>query len=116
MNSMKEMLERHGIGAYCEVATDPFFVGTGHAAKMTLQTLAESKYELRMPIGPDKSLAVGSFNFHDAFFGERFDIGYADDKPVRTGCVAFGLERLAYAFLCQHGLDPDQWPADMRDA
>jgi hypothetical protein len=35
---------------------------------------------------------------------------------VCTGCAGYGLERFAYAFLCQHGLDPRGWPEEVRKA
>jgi seryl-tRNA synthetase len=28
--------------------------------------------------------------------------------------VAFGLERIAFAFLAQYGFDPENWPEDVR--
>jgi seryl-tRNA synthetase len=60
---------------------------------------------------------VGSFNFHERFFGESFGITSAGGEgPVHTACAGFGLERFAYAFLCQHGLDPSGWPREVRDA
>ena len=31
--------------------------------------------------------------------------------PAHTGCLAFGWERLALAFVAQHGVDEKHWPA-----
>jgi hypothetical protein len=59
---------------------------------------------------------VGSYNYHQDFFGRHLDIRLPDDAPASTGCVAFGLERLAFAFLAQYGLDPGEWPEAVRDA
>ena len=60
------------------------------------------------------TLAVGSYNYHQDFFGRHLNITLPDGSPAQTGCVAFGLERIAYAFLCQYGLDRGNWPPFVR--
>ena len=50
-----------------------------------------------------EKLAVGSINYHQDFFGRTFAI-HTGDGPAHTGCLAYGWERLALAFLA-HGLD-----------
>ena len=96
------------------MANDPFFVANNTVKKIFSQRALELKYELRLLVAPeqptDRSIAVASFNFHEKFFGETFHISQENQKPVLTGCVGFGLERLVYAFLCQHGLDESNWP------
>ncbi len=109
-----EFITRLGLTGYCEVANDPFFINLDTAEKIWSQRLLELKYELRLNIAPDRSIAVGSFNFHDNFFGQGFNIKRGEDW-IRTGCVGFGLERLTYAFLCQYGLNAQAWPAEVRD-
>ncbi|HEY5393797.1 MAG TPA: hypothetical protein VIL16_00195, partial [Trebonia sp.] len=111
MDDVRALLEDLGLAACCTVGNDPFFAQPGRGTKIALQVLAETKYELRMPLDDRRTVAVGSFNYADDFFTNRFDIRYDDGSAARTGCVGFGLERLAYAFLCQHGLDPRAWPA-----
>lgn len=106
------LLDRLGLGGRCEVASDPFFVDEGTAARAWSQQLLELKYELRVPLEPGRDVAVGSFNFHERFFGEAFGISAGD--TVHTACVGFGLERLAYAFVCHHGVDPTNWPGEVR--
>ncbi|MFI9388810.1 hypothetical protein [Kutzneria sp. NPDC052558] len=110
MDQVRDLLCGLGLAASCEVANDPFFLGADRSRRMALQALAESKYELRMPVGDGRTLAAGSFNYADDFFTGRFDIGYADGAPLRSGCAGFGLERLAYAFLCQYGPCERDWP------
>ena len=109
-----ELVERLGLSGRCEVATDPFFCAADGASRISAQRLLELKYELRLDIAPDATVAVGSFNFHEQHFGTAFDITGRDRGPVWTGCVGFGLERLAYAFVCQHGLDESGWPEEFR--
>jgi seryl-tRNA synthetase len=103
------LVERLGLGGRCEVANDPFFAGAETAARILSQRLLELKYELRLDVGEGRTIAVGSFNFHERFFGQAFGIT-VDGEPVDTACVGIGLERLVYAFLCRHGLDPAEWP------
>lgn len=109
-----DLMEELGLGGRCEVASDPFFVG-GSAARLWSQRLLELKYELRLPVAADRDIAVCSFNFHDQFFGESFGVR-TDTGTAYTACAGFGLERLAYAFCCRHGPDPDGWPHDVREA
>jgi seryl-tRNA synthetase len=83
-------------------ATDPFFAPTARG-KALLQRVKGLKRELTMPIAEDRDLAVSSFNLHETFFGDAFDIRLADGRPATTGCLAFGIERWVLAFLVRHG-------------
>jgi seryl-tRNA synthetase len=90
-------------------ATDPFFADA-FAAQAAYQQGFDLKFELLVPLPySGKKLAVGSVNYHQDFFGRSFGIKVADSS-AHTGCLAFGLERLALAFLAQHGLDEQNWP------
>ncbi|WP_330343215.1 hypothetical protein [Streptomyces sp. NBC_00557] len=112
------LVESLGLGGRCEVAGDPFFLGEDAAQRSWSQRLLKLKYELRLPWGEadGQDVAVGSFNYHEQHFAKGFGITDDADEPVFTGCAGFGLERLAYAFLCRHGLDPAGWPEDVRAA
>jgi hypothetical protein len=114
MDATFTLIEALQLQATCEVANDPFFCDDETAGKILSQRLLELKYELRLGIGDGKSIAAGSFNFHDTFFSERFDITRGDGELSRSGCIGFGLERLVYAFLCQHGTDSAGWPEFVR--
>jgi seryl-tRNA synthetase len=104
-----------GLGGRCEVANDPFFVHPGAAERTWSQQLLELKYELRLPLEGDRDVAVCSFNFHEKFFADSFGImPPGDGETLYTACAGYGLERFAFAFLCQHGLDQDRWPAEVR--
>lgn len=113
---MRPKLEEIGLAYLVESANDPFFVGE-FRRQAAFQNAFQLKYEIRARLPfKDSTLAVGSYNYHQDFFGRHLNITLPDGGPVHTGCVAFGLERLAYAFLAQHGLDQKQWPAAMRAA
>ena len=80
---------------------------------------SDLKFELRLAIEPDatsapRSLACGSFNLHENFFGKTFDITAADGEPAFTGCVGWGLDRWVLACFTQHGYDPSGWPEWLR--
>ncbi|MFC7585159.1 hypothetical protein ACFQYP_16560 [Nonomuraea antimicrobica] len=107
--ALAESLE---VSGRCEVANDPFFGSSDSGDRSSSQRLMELKYELGLRVDASESVAVGSFNFHERLFGEAFRI---EGTPF-TACAGFGLERFAFALLCQHGLDPDRWPGAVRRA
>ena len=97
------------------VANDPFFGRGGRLAKATQREQA-LKWELVVPVASDDSpTAVASCNLHLDYFGLAFDITAADGAAAHTACVGFGLERVALALFRHHGLDPERWPAEVRD-
>lgn len=104
------LLDEWGLSYEIRSATDPFFI-EDYSTQTMFQSAFDLKYEVRaaLPYKND-TLAVGSFNYHQDFFGRSFDIRGADGDAVHTACVGFGLERLALAFLAQHGMDPARWP------
>jgi seryl-tRNA synthetase len=116
MRKVFAFVETLGMSGFCVVGNDPFFCGTDTSERIWSQRLMELKYELRLDVAPERTIAVGSFNFHDDLFGKAFGIDHGANGPVRSGCVGFGLERLVYAFLCQYGLDSADWPAQVRSA
>ncbi len=94
----------------CELrgATDPFFAPI-YASKSYWQSNEGLKYEGRFPLPPKddgkaRTLSCSSFNLHQEFFGETFNISLENGAPVHTGCVGFGLDRLVLAYFAQHGL------------
>ncbi len=98
-----------GFAYRVESANDPFFIGEFKQA--AFQTAFQLKYEIRAALPfKNSTLAVGSYNYHQDFFGRSLNIKLSDGSMVHTGCAAFGLERMAYAFLVQFGLDPRDWP------
>lgn len=100
----------------CALAHDPFFGGVGNGESISAQRLMELKYEAQLAVAPDRTIAVGSFNLHGDRFGNAFQICLDGGGTATSSCVGFGLERLAYAVLCQHGTDPAGWPRPLRPA
>jgi hypothetical protein len=109
-----EALDGWGLNYEIVSATDPFFIDS-YSAQALYQQALELKYEVVVPLPyRNKGLAVGSFNYHQDFFGRSLNITGQGQEPVHTGCMAWGLERLVLAFLAQYGLDPASWPAAVR--
>ena len=108
------LLDTLGLTYEIATATDPFFVDS-YAVQAAFQQGFELKYELLCPLPySGKRLAVGSVNYHQDFFGRSFAIG-TSTGTAHTGCIGFGLERLALAVVAQHGPSPALWPATLRD-
>jgi hypothetical protein len=57
-----------------------------------------------------------SFNYHRDHFASIWDLRNADGALVHTGCVAFGMDRLALALFAIHGADILDWPPSVRRA
>ncbi|MGX7674545.1 hypothetical protein [Plantactinospora sp. DSM 117369] len=110
-----DLVTELGLTGRCEVGNDPFFAAPDTVERIWSQRLLEVKYELRIAVAPDHTVAAGSFNFHDRFFAESFGITLPTGETAHTACAGFGLERLAYAFACQHGIEPAEWPEPVRE-
>jgi seryl-tRNA synthetase len=101
-----------GLDAQLNVAADPFFAPTARG-KALLQRVKALKHELLLPIG-DRSIAAASFNHHETFFGDAFDIAMASKQSAHSGCVAFGIERWLLAYLVRHGVESTNWNVPRR--
>jgi seryl-tRNA synthetase len=113
---MSRVFEEIGMAYRVESANDPFFIGE-FRKQAAFQSAFQLKFEIRAHLPfKNSTLAVGSYNYHQDFFGRSLDISLPDGAPAHTGCVAFGLERIAFAFLAQFGLDPEKWPEAVRKA
>jgi seryl-tRNA synthetase len=112
MDAVAEWIGTLGLRVSFETASDPFFT-TDFSEKTYFQLLSDLKYEMRLKISEDRSIAAGSFNLHNDFFGKTFHIG-SGEQTAFTACVGFGLERWVYGFLCQKGLDASKWPERVR--
>jgi len=99
-----------------DVANDPFFGRVGQV--MAVSQLQQSlKFELLIPYyAGAKPTACMSFNYHREHFGNVWGLTDTRDELAHTGCVAFGMDRLAVALFANHGADPAQWPVSARQA
>lgn len=97
-------------------ASDPFFGRTGQM--MAVAQLQQAlKFELLIPIrSEEEPTACMSFNYHRDHFGLTWGIRDHAGDVAHTGCIAFGMDRLAVALFRTHGIDVAHWPADVRAA
>lgn len=113
---MADFFASIGLAYQVESANDPFFIGE-FRKQAAFQSAFQLKFEIRARLPfRNSTLAIGSYNYHQDFFGRHLNITLPDGSPAHTGCVAFGLERVAYAFLAQFGLDQRNWPVTMQEA
>jgi len=104
-----------GLTFRVDYASDPFFGRVGQI-KAVSQKQQSLKFELLVPLrSEDKPTACMSFNYHQAHFGTTWDIQDANGEPAHTGCVAFGMDRLAVAMFHTHGTDLAIWPVKVRE-
>ena len=103
-----------GLPASLDVANDPFFGRVGQVMAVA-QRQSALKFELLVPYYPGANpTACMSFNYHKEHFGEAWGIVDSAGATAHTSCVAFGMDRLAVALFCVHGVDVGRWPAGVR--
>jgi seryl-tRNA synthetase len=106
----ESLLARLGLSCSIESASDPFF-GPGGRFLRSSQLQQNLKYEFVVPLhDEDPGTAIASANGHKDHLGERFAIGFADEGPAHSACMAFGLERVVLALIHAHGDDLAGWP------
>jgi seryl-tRNA synthetase len=95
-------------------ASDPFFGRAGRLAAMS-QLEQSLKFELLIPLRSGEGpAACMSFNCHRDHFSSVWHLMTEAGDKAHTGCVAFGLDRLALALFKTHGLDLNGWPEEVR--
>ena len=105
-----------GLNWRIDHASDPFF---GRGGKLMAMSQVEQalKFELLVPVhSAEQPTACMSFNYHRDHFGTTWNIRTAAGEVAHTGCVAFGLDRLALALFATHGVEFAQWPTRVRQA
>jgi seryl-tRNA synthetase len=99
-----------------DTASDPFF---GRGGKLMAMSQVEQalKFELLIPVrSAEEPTACMSFNYHRDHFGTTWNLSDASGTVMHTGCVAFGIDRLALALFATHGVEFAQWPTRVRQA
>jgi seryl-tRNA synthetase len=116
MQKAEELARELALPCTTDVANDPFFgrVGQVMAVSQRQQSL---KFELLIRYHPSaEPTACMSFNYHRDHFGLVWGLADSVGRIVHTSCVAFGMDRLAVALFCIHGLDVTRWPDSVRRA
>jgi seryl-tRNA synthetase len=97
-------------------ASDAFF---GRGGKLMAMSQIEQalKFELLVPVrSAAQPTACMSFNYHRDHFGMTWNLRNKAGSVMHTGCVAFGMDRLALAMFAAHGLETASWPEAPRKA
>ena len=111
-----DFADQLGLRWHIDHASDPFF---GRGGKLMAMSQVEQalKFELLIPVhSAEKPTACMSFNYHRDHFGGTGTSAPRSGEVAHTGCVAFGIDRLALALFATHGADLSGWPAGMRQA
>lgn len=61
------------VNGSCESASDPFFLTGKTSKKINVQKMMGSKYELRLCLGQNRTIAAGSFNIHGSICQKDFN-------------------------------------------
>jgi seryl-tRNA synthetase len=116
MNRAQSFANQLGLSWRIDAASDPFF---GRGGKLMAMSQVEQalKFELLVPVhSAEQPTACMSFNCHRDHFGTTWNLRTAAGETAHTGCVAFGIDRLALALFATHGLDLPHWPVAVRKA
>jgi seryl-tRNA synthetase len=102
-----------GLSFRVDHASDPFFGRVGQM-KAVSQVELSLKFELLVALRSEESpTACMSFNYHREHFGTTWNIQDSAGDVAHTGCVAFGMDRLAVAMFHTHGTDLAAWPSSV---
>ena len=116
MARAEDLAGQLGLPHRLDTASDAFF---GRGGKLMAMSQIEQalKFELLIPVhSAADPTACMSFNYHRDHFGTTWNLRNAAGQVMHTGCVAFGMDRLALAVFATHGLDLQDWPAATRMA
>jgi len=116
MARAEDLAGQLGLPYRLDTASDAFF---GRGGKLMAMSQIEQalKFELLVPLHSAADLtACMSFNYHRDHFGTTWNLRDKAGQVMHTGCVAFGMDRLALALFATHGLDLQNWPAATRNA
>ena len=104
----------------CPIASitpsDAFF---GRGGKLMAMSQIEQalKFELLVSVrSAEQPTACMSFNYHRDHFGTAWNLHNKAGAVMHSGCVAFGMDRLALALFATHGLETSSWPEAPRKA
>jgi seryl-tRNA synthetase len=114
MRRMADIADELQLSHRVAPASDPFFgrAGTFMAKAQIDQSL---KFEALIRIGKsDQPTACMSLNYHRDHFSSVWDLRNEGGEVSHSGCMAFGMDRLAVALFATHGLDLTDWPTALR--
>lgn len=105
---VEDMVKEWNIFGELITANDPFF-SSDFANKASHQHRLALKYEYKADLPPARPISILSSNLHGPTFSKAFSISQKG-RPINTGCIGFGLERMVLAIFAQYGVMPQSWP------
>ncbi|MGO4548852.1 amino acid--ACP ligase [Paenibacillus sp. 2TAB23] len=102
-----------GLHGSLTTANDPFYFSED-ALKIQHQKMASMKYELLVETPARSTFSIASFNHMGDSLCKPFDVKGPAGLPWSSGCVAFGIDRWAFALLAEYGAW-DEWPSAVKD-
>jgi seryl-tRNA synthetase len=116
LSRAQKFMGQLGLPWHIDTASDPFF-GRGGKLMAMSQVEQSLKYELLVPVhSTEEPTACMSFNYHRDHFGTTWNLKTESGAVAHTGCIAFGIDRLALALFATHGLETSHWPIAVRKA
>ena len=109
-----QALSALGLPVRSEAANDPFFGRVGRMLTAN-QLASELKYEIVLDITDAKPTAISSANYHEDHFGSTFAMTTPNGEAAHSACFGYGLERITLGLFATHGLEPESWPAEVRE-
>lgn len=100
---ISSMIKDLGLAFCVAKASDSFIMPTAEIMKK-MQLISDVKHEFRVGITEDKTVAVGSVNYHGDSFMFPFSIYVKGNEKNVSGCVGIGIERLLLAYFMQKGV------------
>jgi seryl-tRNA synthetase len=113
MERARGIYDSLGLETEVDLASDPFF-GRGGRMLARNQRELQLKFEVIAPVAAAGGTAITSFNYHQEHFSTAFGIEQANGRLAHTACLGFGLERVTLALFARHGMEPGEWPAEVR--
>ena len=99
MTQAQALAGQLGLPSRIDHASDPFF-GRGGKLMAASQVEQQLKFELLVPVrSAQEPTACMSFNYHRDHFGLAWNLRTTAGETAHTGCVAFGIDRLALALF-----------------
>ena len=112
MDRVVEIMEKWKIQGDISLASDSFIMPKMQKYRK-IQQIDKSKFEMHLNVNKDETISTASFNLHGRAFTDPFNIKIKGTENTVTGCVGFGLQRFVIAFICQYGLDENNWPEEV---
>jgi hypothetical protein len=101
-----------GISGQCQLANDPFFINDKTKSNFNIPQEVKFEFQADIPY-KHESISIASFDTHGDFFSKNLNIKF-NNQHCWSACIGLGIERAAWAFLQQHGLNLKNWPAHVR--